>query len=321
MLLARELCWKLGNWKTKELDAFLDDFKPDIILHAMDGYIHMNRLVRYAIKRTGARAIGYIWDDTFTYKQSKKLGYKIYRFLQRRSLKKLAKQTEAFFAITPKTKAEADAFFGINCTVLSKPLSAFPIPSNYEKDSSISMLYTGNLLIGRDRTLQKISKALQRMDSERKIVLNVYTQTILSEEYVKETQNECCKIHAPISQSEVLQKQREADVLLFLEDLSDQNLMARLSFSTKITDYLSTGKCIFAVGNSDLAPIEYFKETESALIAEKENEIPSKLQELLSEETLEHYAANAVECGIENHSAEHIFQVFDDVIMQVYERS
>ena len=42
MLLARELCWKLGKWKTKELTTFLQDFKPDIILHSMDGYIHMN---------------------------------------------------------------------------------------------------------------------------------------------------------------------------------------------------------------------------------------------------------------------------------------
>ena len=60
MLLARELIWKVGKWKTKELDEFIDSFKPDIILHSMDGDIHLNRITEYAIKRSGAKAIGYI---------------------------------------------------------------------------------------------------------------------------------------------------------------------------------------------------------------------------------------------------------------------
>ena len=78
MLLAREFIWKMGKWRTQELDAFLDDFKPDIILHSMDGYIHLNRIIEYSIRRTKAKAIGYIWDDNFSYKQSSKVGYKIY---------------------------------------------------------------------------------------------------------------------------------------------------------------------------------------------------------------------------------------------------
>ena len=320
MLLARELLWKFGKWKTKELDAFLDEFNPDIILHGMDGYIHMNRLVRYAQKRTGAKAIGYIWDDNFTYKQSKKVGYKVYRYFQRKSLKKLAKQTEAFFAITPKTKQEADKFFNIDCTLLSKPLTTIPVAESYEPlNKPLKMLYTGNLLIGRDKTLLKIASALKEINQEEcKVVLDVYTQTALTDEYLKETENNFCKIHPPIPQAEVLQLQKEADVLLFLEDLSNKNLTARLSFSTKITDYFSAGKCIFAVGNADLAPMQYFKDTDSAVIVENEQDIEKGLQSLLNRENLIVYARNAVEYGLKNHSAEHIHQTFDAVIKRVY---
>ena len=66
MLMLRDIIWKFGRWKTIELNDFLDDFKPDIILHSMEGYNHFNRIIEYAIKRTGARAVGYIWDDNFT---------------------------------------------------------------------------------------------------------------------------------------------------------------------------------------------------------------------------------------------------------------
>ncbi|MBQ8371398.1 MAG: hypothetical protein IJX38_00460 [Clostridia bacterium] len=320
MLLAREVCWKLGKWKTEELDSFLDEFKPDIILHGMDGYIHMNRIVRYAIKRTGAKAIGYIWDDNFTYKQSKKIGYKVYRYFQRRSLKKLVKDTQEFFAITPKTKKEADSYFGINCTVLSKPLNANPIASAYDDvQKPLRMLYTGNLLIGRDKSLEKISLVLREINKDSpEISLDVYTQTILSDEYLQKVQHDFCRIHPPIPQNEVIDKQKETDVLLFVEDLSENNLTARLSFSTKITDYFSTGKCIFAMGNEDLAPMQYFKETDSAITAETEGQIFDCLKRLLHTNILKQYAERAARCGIANHSKENIRKTFDGVIEQVH---
>ncbi len=182
MLLARELVWKFGKWKTRELDKFLDSFKPDIILHAMEGYIHLNRIIQYAIKHTGAKAVGYIWDDNFTYKQHSDFGYKVYRFFQRMSLKKLASVTQEFFAITPKTKSEADEFFGIDSVLLTKPLNSVPKVSGSKPNNPLQMLYTGNLQIGRDRSLEKISKGLSEVNKDGvKIILDVYTNTYLDD--------------------------------------------------------------------------------------------------------------------------------------------
>jgi hypothetical protein len=215
--MARELAWKFGKWKTKELNEFLDDFKPDIILHSMEGYIHLNRIIEYAIKRTGAKAIGYVWDDNFTYKQSSKIGYKIYRYFQRKSLKKLARRTESFFAISPKTKREADEFFGIDSTIITKPLNVIPKAHNYENQTyPIKILYTGNLLTGRDKSLKKLVDAIATIPSgSQKFQIEVYTQTKLNEQVLSAIECEFCKIYPPISQREVLQKQKEADVLLF----------------------------------------------------------------------------------------------------------
>ncbi len=320
-LLCRELVWKLGKWKTQEFKDFLDDFKPDIILHSFEGYIHLNRMISYAIKRTGAKAIGYVWDDNFTYKQSKKIGHKIYRYFQRKSVKKLRKQTEEFFAITEKAKREADKFFGVDCHVLSKPLNAAPLlETTGSPVFPLKMLYTGNLLIGRDKTLQKIVDAVQELnDEERKFEIDVYTQTQLSEEKKAALQTPFCRLHEPIAQAEVLEKQKQADVLLFLEDLGKENLAARLSFSTKITDYLSAGKCIFAAGNMDLAPIEYFQENAAAIVACEENEIKNNLLIMINEPNiLQEFAQNAAKCGLEKHDREMILNRCDQVIQKVY---
>lgn len=323
MLLARELVWKIGKWKSRELDTFLDSFKPDVILHSMEGYIHLNRIIMYAIKRTGAQAVGYIWDDNFTYKQSDDFGYKVYRYFQRHSLLKLAKYTKGFFSITNMTKKEADDFFGINSVVLTKPLSSVPKIGEYTITYPIRMLYTGKLTIGRDRTIEVFNRALKEINRDRvRILVDIYTPTVLLREVEEKiTDSHFCDIHPPIPQEDALQKQKEADVLLFVEDIDGKDSrIARLSFSTKITDYLSSGKCIFAIGNRDTAPMNYFMENDAAIVAYDFNSIISALQKIVDNPAVvREFAKKAMECGIKNHDSTEIHRTFDNMIKKVVE--
>ncbi|MBR5246901.1 MAG: hypothetical protein IKV25_05980 [Clostridia bacterium] len=320
LLLARELVWKLGNWKTAELDAFLDSFKPDIILHSMEGYIHLNDIVEYAIKRTGAKAIGYIWDDNFTYKQSDETGFKIYRFFQRISLRRLAKKTSGFFAISDMTKEDADKFFGINCVVLTKPLLVKPVVNYGEIVMPIKAVYTGNLMIGRDRTLARIVKAAEEINKDNiKIKFDIYTKTALSEDIKSVLNCEYSQVHEPVPQEKAIEIQRNSDMLLFVEDIDGKEAKAaRLSFSTKITDYLSSGKCIFAVGCRETAPMQYFIKNDAAVIATDDRDIKEKLEMIVNNPNLLiQYAEKSCKAGIENHSEEKIFEIFDGVIKSV----
>jgi len=318
MLLARELVWKVGRWHTPELDSFLDSFMPDVILHSMDGYIHLNRVVEYSIKRTGAAAVGYIWDDNFTYKQSSAIGHKIYRFFQRGSLKRLARLTNDFFAISQYTKKEADDFFGIECHLLTKPLLYEPIIQTFSGETPIKMLYTGSLIIGRDKSLLRLSKAVKKINCGKALIeVNIYTQTVLPAEMLAEVENEYCHVHKPIPQNEALKKQNEADILLFLEDIDGKDAkVARLSFSTKITDYLSAGKCILAIGNIDTAPMQYFLENDAAIICKSEDDILTALENICSKpDIIDKYAEKAILSAKKNHDPECIRTVFDKVIL------
>ncbi|MBQ4516638.1 MAG: hypothetical protein II978_07600 [Clostridia bacterium] len=309
LLYAREILWKLGCWKSKELDAFLDEFKPDTVFFVMEGYIHLNRISRYILKRTGAKGVGYFWDDNFTYKQSNSLGYKIYRFFQRRDLKKSAKMCSNFFAITPKTKKEADEFFGINCEVLTKPIDYKD--AQYEKPQPslpLKMLYTGKLIIGRFDTVKLIGEALDEINkNDVKIELDVYTTTVLDEK-MKSELSPYVHILGAIPQTEVEKVQKEADVLLFAEAIAGKkSKAARLSFSTKLTDYFRSGKCILAVGNEETAPMEYLKEEDAAIIAsDKEGLINALLQMTENLQLVSDYGEKAYECGKKNHDKEMI---------------
>ena len=304
LLYAREILWKLGRWKTPELDAFLDEFKPDVVFFAMEGYIHFNRINRYILKKTGARGVGYFWDDNFTYKQSKSFGHNIYRFFQRRDLKKTAKLCDSFFAISPKTKKEADKFFGIDSEILTKPINFENIEFYPTKPSiPIKMLYTGKLIIGRFDTIKLIGKALDKINKDGiKIELDVYTTTYLTDEQLKDL-SKYVHILGAIPQTEVAGVQAQADVLLFAEAIEGENSkISRLSFSTKITDYFRSGKCILAVGNKDTAPMEYLAEMQAALTASSLEEIITALNALTNNsELIAEYARRAYDCGKTNH--------------------
>ncbi len=314
MLLARELVWKFGKWKTDELDEFLDSFKPDVILYSLESYIHLNRIVEYSIKYTGANAVGYIWDDNFTYKQSFGLCFSIHRFFQRKSLKRLVKISKEFFAITDTTKKEADEFFGIDSKVLAKPLAEIPSADEREINLPIKMFYAGKLICGRETALCEVVDAIRR--NRLPIEIDVYTQSELQPKMRSRLEENTCRLHSSVSHEIMLERQKNSDVLLFLEDMDGKYAdLARLSFSSKITDYLSSGKCIFAVGKGDIAPMRYFTANDSAITASTREELEKKLF-LLADDTsvITEYAKKAAKCGITNHNREKISKIFDDTI-------
>ncbi|MBQ9737105.1 MAG: hypothetical protein IJV86_01715 [Clostridia bacterium] len=318
--LIREAIWLLSPWKSKELDLFLKEVKPDIIIFSMEGYIHFNRICRYALKKTKAKGIGYFWDDNFTYKQRPgNIGYMVLRFFQRNSLKKLSKKTNAFWAIAPKTKKEADEFFEIDCILLPKPMEReVSKQESREIEEPVKMFYAGNLMIGRLDSVKLIAEIFEEINKDKiRMSLDVYTSTLIPEELKK--QGKGIEFHEPVSQSEVLRLQQNADVLLFAEAITGkERKAARLSFSTKIPDYLSCGKCIIAVGDKDIAPMEYFESEGVALCAENEEELRENLRRILTEpHIMKEYGEKARLCALKNHSKDKIQEIVRNTINEV----
>ncbi len=321
LLLAREILWWLGKWKSPELIKFIDDFAPDVIVFSYEGYIHYNRLVRFAIKHSGAKAVGYIWDDHFTYKQSNNIFHKLYRFFQRSSLKKISKITNECFAISPKTKKEADEFFGMECTLLTKPINFEGKEFKpYIPGAPIKMLYTGNLGIGRLDSLKVISDALDKVnDTEQKIVLDVYTNTYIPQETMGIFGNSVT-IHGAIPQSEAIEKQTKADILLFVEDIIGKDRKtARLSFSTKLTDYFASGKCIFALADKGIAPMEYLVENDVALASYDLDTAVEKLNYICANpDKIAQYGQRAWDLGQKNHDSKQVMDKLKQTLESLF---
>lgn len=318
-LLAREVAWKFGRWDSRELDVFLDDIRPDVLLFSAESYFYFNRINEYIINRCQpAKVVCYLWDDNFTYKQHPHSSvFKIERYFLRKQVRRLINSCTDVLAISPKMKEECDKEFGVDSIVITKPIFNCGEFEDYQAGTPVRILYTGKLIIGRDDTVIEVVKAIKEINKDsQKAILDIYTNTQLSEDKKAKIAVEgCCNLHDPVPQSEVAALQKNADVLLFAESLSDRDLTARLSFSTKLTDYFAAGKCIWAVGNGDLGPISYIKTEDAGVVSTDNKEIGEVLEKIVGDKNLiSEYARKGYDCGKRNHNGDEVIARLHEVL-------
>ena len=325
MTLMREAVWFFGKWKTKALDTFIREENPDVYFLPMHPGVYMGRLQLYIIKKFPKPYVCYFTDDIYSYKACghNPMAY-LHRFLLRKTVKKLAVNCSELFTMTETQAEETDRCFGTHSVVLTKGIN-FEGKEYEEKklSSPIRMIYTGNLLIGRANSLVEISKAMGKINKDgEKLVFDIYSSTVLDEKTMGYLNSNGCHFKGCVPKDEVDQIQQSADIVVFAESLEKSHRFdARLSFSTKLTDYFKNGKCIFAIGDKTIAPIIYLRDNDCAVIANEYGEIENKLTELIGNPTLiSEYSKKAFDTGKKNHNEKDIKRVFVDTFIRAYKK-
>lgn len=325
MTLMREAVWRFGKWKSKELEDFVRDFDPDVIFVPIYPFYYMERIQTYLIKKFKKPVVCFIADDNYTYLPCKgnPLAY-LHRFMLRRYVRREIPLCNEFFVMTPMAKREYDRLFSVDSKLLTKAIDFENIKFSPKKvEDTIKMVYTGKLVIGRDRALAEVARALKEINKDKvKIELDIYAPDRPSEEIIRELDVPGCRLCDGVPKGKVAQIQAQADILVFAESLSSKyKNAARLSFSTKITDYFSSGRCIFALGSKDIAPIDYLLTEDAAVVVTDYKDIAAALKKLCDEPRLiEEYAQKAFECGRRNHSRESVYKLFKDTMCEAADK-
>lgn len=318
----REILWLFNGWKTKELKQFILDFNPDIIWIDGSPLILMNRLSKYVLKVSKKPSSIFLMDDVYTYKScNKNLFNLLYKYLLRDQVNKLVEKSNKVFVASPKMKHEYDEIFNINSVFITKGIDySNRYYKDYEINNPIKLVYLGQILYGRIYTLISIVESLKSINKENiKMQLDIYTNNFISDKIRSKLEVENVTfIKDPIPYNEVKNIINKADVLIFMESFQKKyKNIARLSFSTKITDYLSSGKCILAVGPSDIAPIEYLKINNAAVVVSNCNELTNKLELLLSDKNINFYSKNAYSLGEKNHNKMEIDKLLFNELLNI----
>ncbi len=321
----REFLWLLNGWKTKELREFVREFNPDVVWFMGSPLILMNRLMSYVVKVAKKPYCVFEMDDVYNYPI---IGFKplqrLYRFFLRAIVKKLMKGVSQLFVISPKMKKEYDEAFHLNSLVLTKGIDFSKVIYHpYQSHMPIRLIYMGQVIYDRISTIEMIGCVLDEINAvEKHFVLSVYTTNVVDastkEKMTKKGNVVFCD---PVPYSEVKNVLSENDVVVFVESLAEKYKgVARLSFSTKITDYLASSKCILAVGPVDSAPIEYLKDNDAAFVASDKEELKQVLTRMLDASCLEAYSKKAFTCAVNNHDKETIDKMLYQKLLDVSNR-
>lgn len=315
MTIMREIVWALGRWKSKELDKFIEEVNPDVYFVPLYPVVYMGWIQLHILKKYPRPYVCYLMDDNYSYAACgyNPLAY-LHRFMLRKVIKKLSANCNKMFAITETGARETDYNFGTESIILTKGIDYSNL--NYKKreiSTPIRMVYTGKLVIGRAVSLAAISKAMGKLNkSDLRITLDIYSPDVVDTETMKLLNSNGCRYCGKIDKEKVELVQNEADIVVFVESLEKKfRYAARLSFSTKLTDYFKSGKCIFAIGDKAIAPIEYLKQNDAAVIATDYEQIEERLQMLVEDkEKIQEYGQKAFDCGKKNHDEEQIKERF-----------
>ena len=315
LTIIRELVWTFGKWKTPALDKFVEDFDADVYFVPIYPVVYMGKIQKYILKKFPKPYVCYLADDNYSYLACGKnpLAY-LHRFMLRRVVKDLAVNCDEMFTITKTEARDTDKLFGTHSVVLTKGIDYSELKFEPKEISKpVKMVYTGQLMLGRSFSLIEIAKALENINKDKtKLTLDIYTPTPLDEQSTRILNSHGCTLHEPVPKEEVAAIQRSADIVVFAESLEKEyKMIARLSFSTKLTDYFASGKCIFAIGDKEIAPIEYLKENDAAIIATEYGEIEPALLSLVNNpQKISEYGKKAFECGRRNHESSAVKEVF-----------
>ena len=89
-------------------------------------------------------------------------------------------------------------------------------------------------------------------------------------------------------------------------------------FSTKITDYLFTGKPIFAYGPADNTGMAYLRDHKAAMVVSDKTALVQSLTQLLTDQALrEQMVRNALLLATQNHDADKNAEKFKSIIQAV----
>lgn len=284
---ARELAWKFGRINYDGLMDFVRVFKPDIFFLPYSNTFYTNRLALYIKNHYDIpMVIEMAMDHYSLHRVSWSPLFWMDRFAKRRQIKKLVNHSEMMFVISKKLKEELETELKLPCRVLYKTPDKLRAYKAYErKDGTVRFLFTGNISANRWKSLALLVNELKVQQFGH---LDIYTPTPISCSMSRALNVEgVSSLHPPVSQSEVIDLQNNADILVHAEAFDKYNKsLVRCAISTKIMDYLSVGRCILAIGPSDVSSIEYLTENDVALIADSKEMLSQQVSAVRTDRQL-----------------------------------
>lgn len=320
-MMFRDFLWGFKGWKTKELECWVDEFKPDLILCQPGDFSYLLHIALYFKNKHNIPLV--IHESESYYLKStkgKNLFYKIYFRKFKNSYKKLISNATCLVVINEKLMRDYKKHFSLPIYTIMKGSSLIPRIKNSTNNYKHDFVYAGNLGIktGRKDAIIQIGNALSKFDQS----VEVFSSE--SDYYLKNgIKYDGVTFNGAVSYSELEHIYNETRFAFLIETIDKEiSFDLEYAFSTKIADLLASGCCIIAYGHSRIESIDYFKRTNTAFVITENDNIEKCLKEILFNNDKQNIIRHSAYIQAVNfHSLENNSNLFKDILIKCYSKS
>jgi len=290
----------------KKIIKIAKEFKPDII-YTLGGSI---MVLKIALRFSEYCNCGILLHFMDNWRDSKYNSCLL--FYPRIKLKDLIYEVEhkskSGLVISDKMAKEYSSKSGINYYGLMNPAD---VSNKYNtqiknSDNKIKIIYTGGLHLNRYKSLLDVEKVIQNsLELKNKCILHIYTSE--NDQYLSGLfDNSVTLFHKYVPHDKINDIYNSADILLHIESFDNEQIsFVKYSLSTKISEYLASGKPIVCYSPKNIAVYEYIEENSAGYSSSDPIDLSQKLLKLINDPRLrEYFGANGIETARNKHTTE-----------------
>ena len=214
---------------------------------------------------------------------------KKYQYLLNKKIKKIVLTSKLVLTLSHEMSSYYEREFNKKIETLMLGSNTKKIKIKSQKNKIKNLSYIGNISNQRYLNLIDIGKALDDINKEenKNYLLNIYSNVQDDSILNLFKTVESIKYWGFVKGKEYERAINNADILIHVESFNDETIdLIKHSISTKISESLSSGKCLLAYGPSNVASFSFLNNTNSAFIINKDDDLKYKLQQLLNDDKL-----------------------------------
>lgn len=245
-MLLRDLVWDNSMGVKRAVRAWAKRIQPDVVLLQLGDSSHLISLAMLASKAVGVPLLVYNTEDYYfkSYDYMKKttgagLMFRLFQRRYRIAVNKMMKRKPAFLCNCSGIGELFAEKFHADYQVLYTASDMQPVADGAGRTEG-SIVYAGNLSLGRHKTLMEIGDALQKIDQ--KLQLDVYGPAPTADVAGALEQAPGICYHGWVDYATVRKVLSNSRLLVHGESFCAYEQMdTRYAFSTKIADYCCSG--------------------------------------------------------------------------------
>lgn len=260
--LVRDLVWSLNLWKNATLKKWCNSTNADVVFVVLGGAAFSYKISKFIANYLNIPLVLFITDDYILNPKYDRLIDEIQRKRMLKITQKAADFASIRFVIGEIMAKEYINYFGkeFNYIMNSVDIEPYVVKEKFASEKMV-ISYFGGLGLNRWMMITRFAKVLRD-----KVIVKVYSLNI-TEEITNAFKDAGVMFCGSVNENEIKEKMLESDALLHVEsDDIGSRTYTKLAVSTKIPEYLMSGRLVLGYGPTEVASMRLLSDNGIGLV-------------------------------------------------------